>query len=408
MLLLLSPAVAMGQVQNLVPNGSFEEFYECPNNYTVDYTKKFLPGWSMPTKGTPDYFNRCSRAMVGVPQNFMGSIFPQHGDGFVGIVLTDTPFASKDDSFSDYIETSSAVPVNLTNLKDPLDEKKVNPINYREYIQAQLKLPLQCDQLYKVSFYYAVANSSTFIINRLGVHLGPNRLTQKAGVIDVVPQLSINPLVVPSSPGLWVHFADTFRAKGGETYITVGNFYDDLNIKVIENDLSSLNTDLQRTVLTNQLAYIYLDNFSVERVQTVGPDTLNPKFIPYSQLPVENLSELSKPQVFGLLDEVYFDPGNIYSPPMSLKQINTLVGYLIDRPDVRIAVYGLRYEFDIDDEGVRNRVDKFSELLQGYGIADTRIVIKYLDMKAMPIITKISTYGVPFDLYGGLIAISFF
>lgn len=393
--------------QNMVTNGSFEEFYTCPDNYLVEYSKKFLPGWNMATKGTPDYFNRCSKAMVGVPQNFMGSIFPQDGDGFVGIILTDTPNASKTETFSDYIETTSTLPVNITNLKDPLEEKKVNPVNYREYIQTQLKLPLQSQKLYKVSFYYAIANNSTFVVNRLGVHFAQSKLFQKSGVISVTPQLSIDENVVNYEPGVWVQFVDTIRAKGGETYVTIGNFYDDLNLKLIDNDISSANTDLQRTILTNQLAYVYIDNFSVEEIKQFT-DTISPKFVKFSTLPQEQVSSIYKQSVYALLDEVYFDPGNIYSPPMSLKQTNTLISYILDNPNVKVEVCGIRYENDIDDEGVKNRIDKFCQMIQNYGIDESRIKIRQLGMKAMPNVMRINNYGIPFDLYSGLIAVKFF
>ncbi|HRX32391.1 MAG TPA: hypothetical protein P5349_10935, partial [Tenuifilaceae bacterium] len=120
--------------QNLILNGSFEKFYRCPNNFSEKRIKKFLPNWEMPTKGNPDYFNKCSKDMVGVPQNFMGNIHAFEGVGYVGFVLLDTPKNQKKE------------------------------INYREYLQTHLGTTLQRNELYLVKFYYSVAAYSTYDI----------------------------------------------------------------------------------------------------------------------------------------------------------------------------------------------------------------------------------------------------
>ena len=68
--LLLIAAYAHGQ--NLVPNGSFEEYGECPNNGAqIDRAI----GWSA-FRRSPDYFNSCDEGSVAsVPFNFIGEQF---------------------------------------------------------------------------------------------------------------------------------------------------------------------------------------------------------------------------------------------------------------------------------------------------------------------------------------------
>ena len=65
--------------QNLVPNGSFEEFTECPQA-----TGYWATDWTGPY-GSPDFFHRCAPGDVcSVPFNNMGYQEPAQGDGYMG------------------------------------------------------------------------------------------------------------------------------------------------------------------------------------------------------------------------------------------------------------------------------------------------------------------------------------
>jgi hypothetical protein len=77
--LLLASHVAQGQ--NLVENGGFEEYTECPTSISqVDRAV----GWSM-VSGSPDYFNRCNENdSMGVPMNLLGYQEAYEGDAYMG------------------------------------------------------------------------------------------------------------------------------------------------------------------------------------------------------------------------------------------------------------------------------------------------------------------------------------
>ncbi len=76
--------------QNLVPNGSFEEYTECPTNYAqVDRAV----GWSI-LSNSPDYFNRCNtNDSMDIPVNLVGDQDAYEGDAYMGVVsyLEDLP-----------------------------------------------------------------------------------------------------------------------------------------------------------------------------------------------------------------------------------------------------------------------------------------------------------------------------
>lgn len=368
--------------QNLVVNGSFEKFYSCPDNYTVEYSKRFLPGWEMPTRGTPDYFNRCSKEMIGVPQNFMGSIFPAEGNGFIGLVLLDTPVLNDEIDYRGYVHSGPLMPVTITNanIPKPQTKQKVKPINYREYVQTQLKSPLQPNQLYRITFRYALAQHSTFVSNRLGVAFTQQPVRQKNGVLPIKPNVFIDTVVLYSTPGIWVEFSDTFRTRGGELFMTIGNFYEDARCSFIHNDISSLNISLQRTILENQVAYYYIDDVRVEPVSKPEKLFLSPRFIPFSLL---KRSEYLKIDTLGaryaILDEVYFDIGKPDTNPRSLCQLDGLVKFLTNNPGIGVELNGFMHEVEIDTLGSMSRTHSFKYFLCSQGIDGARITTRTFD-----------------------------
>lgn len=240
LLLFINPVM---RSQNLVPNPGFEDHETCPKNYIVRYVKELIPGWTLPTRGTPDYFNSCTNLQVGVPQNFMGYCLPKDGQAYAGLIL----------------------------LLDP-DNHSRKKTDYREYLQAQLKMPLKKDGIYRVRFYYALAPYSTFAINRLGAVLSVKKIRRRFStrVLGYKPQIVMDTTLVIETQQ-W-HSAETiFKARGGEKYITIGNFFDDVHTSYKNLDLKGLTSFMQSKIVQNQMAYYYIDLVSVEEILQSSP-----------------------------------------------------------------------------------------------------------------------------------------
>ncbi len=80
--------VTLAPAQNLVPNGSFEEYTDCPNN--GGQLIRAL-GWEQ-NAYTPEYFNRCSNdPWASVPNNRAGFQEPHHGNAYVGLITYTEP-----------------------------------------------------------------------------------------------------------------------------------------------------------------------------------------------------------------------------------------------------------------------------------------------------------------------------
>jgi hypothetical protein len=216
--LVLAPAA---QAVNLVPNPSFETYFNCPTGYGQFFE---CVSWNEPTTGTSDLFNVCSPLSfpsVNVPTNTSGFQAAYDGVGYAGII----PFSSAAD--------------------------------YREYVQAPLTSPLVNGNTYSVSFRVSLADTSLFAVDRLGAHfsIGPIGPTGNYAPLALVPQVESPVNVALNNSTGWTQIAGTFVAAGGETHVTIGNFHDDV----------STNTSPGPSVWPGG-SYYYIDAVNVEVV----------------------------------------------------------------------------------------------------------------------------------------------
>ena len=128
----------LGQV-NLVSNGSFEEYSQCPDPATLDPMPdnmiELATGWDNPTGYSPDYFHSCVVIAngLGVPQNGYGHQNARTGNAYAGLISM--------------IETDG-----------------------REYIQTQLATQLIAGKQYVVTFYVSLAESCLYSSNNMGTY----------------------------------------------------------------------------------------------------------------------------------------------------------------------------------------------------------------------------------------------
>ncbi len=232
--------------QNLVPNPSFEEYSDCPDNF---YQNVYLSWWNI-NINTADYFNRCSNSeFVSIPNNSMG--------------YQDTPD----------IDTSCGGYCGLISYVDLIE-------NTREYIGTNLLESLTAGQRYYVSFKISLADNSKYAVNNVGI-LFTNRNFNEISISE--PFLSIDPESllgnfaqiyseeVISDKENWITIRDTFIADSAYSNILIGNFFDDLN--TIVHNAEGLDI----------FSYYYIDDVCVsidstycwDYVHTCGINTVN-------------------------------------------------------------------------------------------------------------------------------------
>lgn len=218
--------------QNLVENGSFENAWTCPETFTTFPYARPYPGWLNPSKGTPDQFHPCSLGDASVPFNFAGFMFPADGAAYAGIILRET--------FDDSTKTYKGVS--------------------REYIQTKLLEPLKKEELYCVKLSYANASKSLFSVDALGVTLTNSKIGVKdAGLIIQRPQVINKPGHIMDNFDHWIEMCGTYRAFGGETYLTIGNFFDNTQTNYKINDVEFTDSAFY-------YAYYYIDDVRVFKI----------------------------------------------------------------------------------------------------------------------------------------------
>ena len=180
---LLWPLNLVGQT-NLVPNPSFESYTSCPNS--SGQIDKATPWYSLPSNNI-EYYNSCS-SLYGVPSRMGGDYQrARTGNAYIGLWT-------------------------------------INGIgnNYREYLQCSLSSGLQPNQCYFISFFVNLQNGVSLSTNNIGA-----LLSATSNVSNSTPQVLLysNPIVYDTLN--WINVSGFYTAKGGESYLTIGNFKDD-------------------------------------------------------------------------------------------------------------------------------------------------------------------------------------
>jgi gliding motility-associated-like protein len=198
--------------QNLVPNPNFETFEWCPQ--TISLINLATP-WTSASYATPDYYHSCcTNLSVDVPLNFGGYQQALTGQAYAGCYFR--------------------------GLND-----------YREYIRALLTEPMEEGMCYQVGFF----------LNRMDQWCGANQagiyISTQAPFLEGQTVLPFEPQITGnggfySDTGAWVEISGLYPALGGEQYITIGNFRN--NIETII-DPSCTNSDLN--------VYYYIDSVYV-------------------------------------------------------------------------------------------------------------------------------------------------
>jgi OmpA-OmpF porin, OOP family len=238
-LMLPSPVNA----QNIVPNPSFEEYVECPENGF--YELHLCKDWKDPA-GTVDYYNVCRATSVfdkngrkSITSHY-GSQSPNNGNGFVGLIL----FAGK----------------NFYN---------------REYLQCKLLKSMEAGVSYRVSFYIAVGKNSDLYSDHIslcfsssselpftGTNPNPNAVNSlhRHGItFSCKGRVKVKGDILKNKE--WTAIEFDYVAKGGENYLTIGSFLEDMSTKAFRRIISrNHNSD---DIGTSKICYYYIDDVSV-------------------------------------------------------------------------------------------------------------------------------------------------
>lgn len=317
--------------QNLVPNPSFEQYFECPGFYnTPGRGRNFAPGWTSPTQGTPDLFNRCSLGNAGVPHNWAGVAHAHKGYGYSGIYAW------------------------ISN-------------NYREYLQAKLLDSLRAGQKYKVEFFYRLSTFSKYGVDRIGVLLSDSiQQIQHDRAWAVTPSFThVMDSAVSKKADQWIQARFEYMAKGGEKFISIGNFTPDKELKKFKLELAQVNEPL-----LSKAAYFYVDDVSVTLMEAELPKV--------DSVDLATKKVIKTNEVY-ILKKIYFEFDSYSLSPLSEPELNVLVSIMQKNPKWRVELSG-----HTDEKGNNlynynlslNRAKSVGYYLTQSGIVGNRVITK--------------------------------
>ncbi len=183
--------------QNLVPNGSFEEYYDCPfapDAIGWDMLEECV-GWYKPNSATSDYYNACAphSSGVSVPSNWYGYQHAYEGAAYIGLAI-----------FEVGVEQGS------------------------EYAQCKLNSPLKSCYVYKISYRISLSDYSPRISPTLGLRLDkiPIKNTGAFAFWGFELPAHVQSEATITDTSSWTLVQGTYIASGGEQYLTIGRFID--------------------------------------------------------------------------------------------------------------------------------------------------------------------------------------
>ncbi len=321
--------------QNLVANGSFEQKTYCPSSYNQGQLKT-ITSWTQASDGTPDYFNSCSKD-AGVPRNIFGIQNAQEGVAYAGLVVYSAG----------------------------------GKFNYREYLQTKLTRPLAAGEEVCIEMYVSAADFCLFVTDGIAVSLSIQKLSaDRAGLINGTAVMSNPRLNMLDECEGWMLISDIYKATGGEQYLTIGNFKQDRDLKIIKRtkDMGAQENDIW--------SYIYIDNVSVKPVKKRAECSCENEILAsmVHDPPLE-LQEYEKIK----LDAILFDFDQDILSEEALKQLDEVYKLLKKNKAMYIEIDGHAdvigndsYNLDLS----KRRANQVIKVLSEKGIAIERLTVK--------------------------------
>ncbi len=311
--------------ENLVPNFNF--------NTTVKKVKmegqiKYAEPWTSPTLSSADlYVTKTKNYLVSVPANAYGEEKPMDGDNYAGILA----FSNKD--------------------KEP-----------RSYLQVKLTKPLEAGKTYCVTFNVSLADLSKYACNHLAIALSNEAITaNNSDILQFEGAIESSRLKIYEKQFYWTPVCGKYKAKGGESFITIGNFTptEKLQLKKIKRPRGF-------TKPQTYDAYYYIDNVSVmelkktmkcdcdiipgmENAETVTRDfNSNKDGKPAKSVKIINTDGTSgdlpqKPsdnneKIDGM--KINFNPKSFSIDKAEIKKLDKLVAYMKANPKLKLSLTG--------------------------------------------------------------------
>jgi OOP family OmpA-OmpF porin len=240
--------------QNLVPNYSFEKYDSCVNG--IDEYDGYVSNWiGQEGSGALGWFtSQCADTLpknqsAGVPYNFCGFQYAHSGVSYTQLSTFVNGSPNQGDSIYPYGHNVF--------------------FNARNYIETTLIDSLQKGVTYYVAFFMSLGDSSVYACSDIGAYFSTTQVPMSGSLVlsSFIPQVANNPKKQELTDKInWMKVSGSFVSKGGEKYITIGNFKND--------SLSSIRY-LGPDNPAYTAAYYYIDDVIVSPDSTTSINEIN-------------------------------------------------------------------------------------------------------------------------------------
>lgn len=322
---LLFNTSGFAQMPNLVPNPGFEKITGAPEKwfYTGKDFDLVFDEWKSPTAASPDVYHE----QIYVPNFWRERGFDQI-----------QPFRGK-----------SKIGLTLYGCNQ-------GKLHCREYVSAPLLDSLVIGQEYYLSMWVAPMLKG-IQVDEIQVALDKKpEIAIDDRLLELKPfyNLSIQPVKE------WQRVELRFYAETEATYITIGNFKNDLDTKT--NRISS--------DPVQSFSYYYIDELTLFKI---------PPILPREEIASYDSITLMQKEV--ILKDIYFDFDEIKLLPHSYQELNKLLKLLLDRPQVKINIIGHTDNIGSNEYNLklsRRRAQAVADFLVRHYISPSRLTSKGL------------------------------
>lgn len=237
----------MGRTQNLVPNPSFEEYNDLPCGYFAngDVFSYVVKDWVSPTEASPDLF--------------------AYGNDLE--VCPNNPFSNTTVTIANQAPKDGFAMAGLVNLWDVLVAR-----TYREYIQVKLNEELIPGKNYHIGFYSNLADVSLIASDNLAIYFSQTPIKSDTNsILEVSPQIVFEKPITDKDN--WVFLSRKYMPSEPQEYLTIGNFSNYENTKIINVDSTFSN----EAKAFSDVVYYFVDSVFVEPINDLTiPNVFTP------------------------------------------------------------------------------------------------------------------------------------
>ncbi len=353
---IITPCTIAQDERNLVLNPSFESMSgKLKKLKQINIAKE----WDSPTGLKADLYSTEKDMPVSAPVNLYGKEFPMDGENYAGILAYSY------------------------NNKEP-----------RTYVQTQLVSPLGKDLEYCVKVHVSLSDLSKYAINNINLYFGKDPLFlegkgdlifQKDSEFKHVVRNVDNKIY--NARYNWETVCSIYRASGKESYLTIGNFYNNKDTKYEKLQKMKDFTGSQKPS-----AYYYIDQVEVFLIEDISDcdcsnqmENINKASVIYHKDFVREDGKYTVPELIRM-GTVYFDVVNASIDEMFIDDLNKMSKILNQNPEINIELHGHtdKMEFasikkdpenqSLIDLGLR-RVERVKKYLVKNGVDENRISI---------------------------------